>query len=69
MSQTALTMPIISHEFVTEAVPEHKIREPELIDKRACLFGVTIPPDHLNPLVPPLSISQSSGLTPPRHVA
>eukprot|EP00884_Botryococcus_braunii_P015694 jgi/Botrbrau1/2808/Bobra.0125s0019.1 len=43
-------MPIIAHEFVTEAVPESKFLEPEMIDRRACLFRVLLPPDHLNPL-------------------
>ncbi len=44
-------MPIVVHEFATEAVPEEELMRPQQLERRACLFRQRIPPDQLNPQV------------------
>ena len=51
MSDTYITMPVIVHELVDEAVPVEELDEPQVLDRRSCLFRVRLPPDQLNPLV------------------
>ena len=51
MSDTYITMPVIVHELVDEAVPLEELDAPQALDRRSCLFRVRLPPDQLNPLV------------------
>lgn len=51
MSDTYITMPVIVHELVDEAVPVEELDAPQALDRRSCLFRVRLPPDQLNPLV------------------
>ena len=51
LSDTYMALPVFVHEFMTHAVDPAAIDEPELLDKRACLYRIPVPPDALNPQV------------------
>ena len=51
LSDTFISMPILVHEFVDHAVDVESMENPELLDRRAGLYRVLLPPDKLNPLV------------------
>ncbi|GAB4824088.1 hypothetical protein N2152v2_011134 [Parachlorella kessleri] len=47
VSRTYLEMPVIIHEFATEAVPEEQ-QVPVAVSRRARLYAMRLPPDQLN---------------------
>ena len=54
LSDTFISMPIIVHEFVDHAVDVRQMEQPTCLDRRSCLYRVLLPPDKLNPKVPPI---------------
>ncbi|KAK9827696.1 hypothetical protein WJX81_001407 [Elliptochloris bilobata] len=50
MSDTYITMPVIVHELVDGPVPAEEMDQPQVLDRRSCLYRVRVPPDQLNPL-------------------
>ncbi|PRW58804.1 Zinc phosphodiesterase ELAC 1 isoform B [Chlorella sorokiniana] len=49
VSRTYLEMPVVVHEFATQAVPPEQLGELERINPRARLYRTRLPPDQLNP--------------------